>query len=264
MIPNIIPWSPASQTIFVQPFLKASEELQCAADGACSADAGAGIVGRVEGHADSILTGQVSQMMEHGLGPFGRVDLHPRAIHLIGWVVSLRGRAAMASLPGSLRRRVANSDSCQPRRASSSVMMRLRLCSVVSRWSSPEWLSPSLPSINSSICPLNLKGSPVDLQPLTTIQQNDFTSQPPPARDPITLTVCVTTRPSTTSRQHYFHRTAPLYMERRIFFATRFEAGNRQLLLTRGRGRVQPEVDPRKSSGTSSTRLTARPHRRLA
>jgi hypothetical protein len=30
-------------------------------------------------------------------------------------------------LPGSLRRRVANSDSCQPRRASSTAMMRLAL-----------------------------------------------------------------------------------------------------------------------------------------
>src|ERR1017187_7659657 len=64
----------------------------------------------------------------------------------------------------------------------------------------------------------NLKESPVDLQPLTTIQQNNFTPQPPHPRDPITLTACVTTHPSTTSRQHHFHRSAPLYMERRIFF----------------------------------------------
>src|ERR1035437_126763 len=59
---------------------------------------------------------------------------------------------------------------------------------------------------------------PVDLQALTTIQQNNLTPQPPPARGPITLTVCVTPHLSTTSRQHYFHRTAPLYMERRIYF----------------------------------------------
>ena len=46
------------------------------------------------------------------------------AIPLIGRVVPLRSRAAMASLPASLRRQVAQSDSCQPRRASSSVMKR--------------------------------------------------------------------------------------------------------------------------------------------
>src|ERR1035441_6193354 len=60
---------------------------------------------------------------------------------------------------------------------------------------------------------------------LTTIQQNNFTPQPPPASDPITLTVCVTPRPSTTSRQHYLHRTVPLYMERRIYFLSLFEIG---------------------------------------
>ena len=64
-----------------------------------------------------------------------------------------------------------------------------------------------------------LKKSAVDLQALTTIQQNNITSQRAPARVPITLTVCVTPHPSTTSRQHYFHGTAPLYMERRIFAA---------------------------------------------
>src|SRR5664279_3336447 len=64
----------------------------------------------------------------------------------------------------------------------------------------------------------NLKKSCVDLQPLTTIQQNNLTPQPHHSPDPLTLTVCVTTPPSTTSRQHYFHRTAPLYMERRIYF----------------------------------------------
>ena len=41
----------------------------------------------------------LSQMREHGLGPFGRADLNPRAFHLIGRVVSLRSRAALASLP---------------------------------------------------------------------------------------------------------------------------------------------------------------------
>src|ERR1039457_177730 len=50
----------------------------------------------------------------------------------------------------------------------------------------------------------SLKKSAVDLQALTTIQQNNFASQPPPARVPITLTICVTPHPSTTSRQHFF------------------------------------------------------------
>ena len=43
----------------------------------------------------------LSQMREHGLGPFGRADLHPRRNPLGGRVVSLRSRAALASLPGS-------------------------------------------------------------------------------------------------------------------------------------------------------------------
>jgi hypothetical protein len=60
------------------------------------------------------------------------------------------------------------------------------------------------------------KKSPADLQALTATQQNNFTPQPPLACGPITLTVCVTQHISTTSRQHYFHQTAPLYMERRI------------------------------------------------
>jgi len=64
----------------------------------------------------------------------------------------------------------------------------------------------------------NLKKSPVELQALTTIQQNNFTPKPPLARGPITLTVCVTPCPSSTSRQHCFHQTAPLYIERRIYF----------------------------------------------
>src|ERR1039458_4059673 len=81
---------------------------------------------------------------------------------------------------------------------------------------------PGAPN-QSSFCPgikisHNLKKGPADLQALTTIQQNNFTPQPPPARDSLTLTVCVTPHPSTTSRQHCFHRTAPLYMERRIYF----------------------------------------------
>jgi hypothetical protein len=65
----------------------------------------------------------------------------------------------------------------------------------------------------------SLKKSPVDLQAFTTIQQNNFSPQLPLACGPITLTVCVTPHPSTTSRQHYFHRTAPLYMKRRIYFS---------------------------------------------
>ena len=70
----------------------------------------------------------------------------------------------------------------------------------------------------------SLKKSAVDLQALTTIQQNNFASQPPPARVPITLTVYVTSHPSTTSRQHFFHRTAPLYMKRRIFFRSALQS----------------------------------------
>ena len=58
----------------------------------------------------------------------------------------------------------------------------------------------------------------VDLQPLTSIQQSIFTPQPAPSRAPITLTVCVTICPSTTSRQHYSHRTDPLYMRGTIIF----------------------------------------------
>ena len=50
----------------------------------------------------------------------------------------------------------------QPRRASSSAMMRLALCSAISRWSSPEWLSPSLPSSSSS----SRRPSKPALQPL--------------------------------------------------------------------------------------------------
>jgi hypothetical protein len=87
--------------------------------------------------------------------------LNSPAIHLIGRGVSLRSRAALASLPGSLRRRVANSDSCQPWRASSSAMIRLTFARG-SRWSSPEWLSPSLPSISSS----SRRPSKPALQPL--------------------------------------------------------------------------------------------------
>src|ERR1039458_6034534 len=72
----------------------------------------------------------------------------------------------------------------------------------------------------------NLKERPIDLQALTTIQQNNFTPQPPHSRDPLTLTVCVTTHPSITSRQHYFHPTAPLYMERRICFRRPLQSWN--------------------------------------
>ena len=55
-----------------------------------------------EGACGFALVLALSQMREHGLSPF----ICTRAgIHLIGRVVSLRSRAAMASLPGSLRRR---------------------------------------------------------------------------------------------------------------------------------------------------------------
>ena len=67
------------------------------------------------------------------------------AIHLTGKVVSFLSRTAMASLSRSLRLRAAKSDSVQPRREISSERMRLAFCSAVSRWSSPEWFSPSFP-----------------------------------------------------------------------------------------------------------------------
>ena len=94
----------------------------------------------------------------------------------------------------------------------------------------------------------NLKKSPVDLQELTAIQQNNFTPQPPPSRGPITLTVCVTPHPSTTSRQHYFQRTAPLYMERRIYFRSNIFGGERGGAFVNlfGPGNVTFEADDRK------------------
>ena len=60
--------------------------------------------------------------------------------------------------------------------------------------------------------------SAVDLQPLTAIQHSNFTPEPATSCAPITLTVSVTICPSTTSRQHCFHRTAPLYMRGAIIF----------------------------------------------
>ena len=62
-------------------------------------------------------------------------------------------------------------------------------------------------------------------QPLATTQVNNLSPQPPHSRNPITLTVCVTSRPSTTSRQHHFHPTVTLYMERRIYFRRRVRQG---------------------------------------
>ena len=58
-----------------------------------------------EGSGGFPLVLALSQLMEHGVGPFGSADLHRAAIQLIGRVVSLRSRAALASLAGSLRRR---------------------------------------------------------------------------------------------------------------------------------------------------------------
>ena len=43
----------------------------------------------------------LSQMMEPGLAPLAVPICTRAAIHLVGRVVSLRSRAAMASLPGS-------------------------------------------------------------------------------------------------------------------------------------------------------------------
>jgi hypothetical protein len=89
---------------------------------------------------------------------------------------------------------------------------------------------------------------PVDLQALTTIQQNNFTPQSPPARGPITLMVCVTPHLSTTSRQHYFHRTAPLYMERRIFSQpSKTPPGGR-------RARIWGCLSPQRNRGMGATR----------
>src|ERR1035437_9452485 len=142
---------------------------------------------RFEGSCGLALVLALSQMREHGLGPFGRADLHPRRKPL-DW----QGR--FAPQPGS--------DGQLGGGAAQSLKSEVQ--------------GPK------SKVGANLKESPVDLQPLTTIQQNNFTPQPPLACGPITLTLCVTPHPSSTSRQHYFHRTAPLYMERRIYFRSPF------------------------------------------
>src|ERR1017187_9708401 len=81
----------------------------------------------------------------------------------------------------------------------------------------------------------------VDLHPLTAIQQNNFTPQPALSRATITLTVCVTHCPSTTSRQHYFHRTAPLYMERRIYFRSPLRGWQLATPPYTGKGSALPE-----------------------
>src|ERR1017187_1559773 len=83
-----------------------------------------------------------------------------------------------------------------------------------------------LPACQPWLCRANLGR-------MTTIQQNNFTPQPPPARDPITLTVCVTTHPSTTSRQHYCTEPLPHIWRGAFIFAARFEVDNWQPLLTR-------------------------------
>jgi hypothetical protein len=108
-----------------------------------------------EGFCGLALVLALSQRMEHGLGPSGRADLHPRCSPLDrqgrfapqpGSDGQLAGVAAPASgplglLPAPARQLLRND--------------AVGLCSAVSRWSSPEWLSPSLPSISSSICSLN-------------------------------------------------------------------------------------------------------------
>ena len=97
-------------------------------------DLGAGF----EGACGLALVLALSQMREHGLGPFGRADLHPRrnplerqgrfapqpgsAGRLAGVAVrSLQGPKLGVSKLGGGR----SQNSGQPRRASSSVMMRL-------------------------------------------------------------------------------------------------------------------------------------------
>jgi hypothetical protein len=54
-----------------------------------------------EGFCGLALVLALSQMIEHGIGPFGRADLHLRRNPLGGRVVSLRSRAVMASLAGA-------------------------------------------------------------------------------------------------------------------------------------------------------------------
>ena len=137
-----------------------------------------------EGSCGFALVLALSPMLEHGLGPFGRAVLHPGRNPL-----DRQGR--FAPQPGSAGQLAGV--------AAQSLKSKIQSWGGISNCSS-------------------LKKSPADLQTLTTIRQNNFTHQPPLARGPITLTVCVTTHASTTSRQHYLHRTVPLYMERRIYF----------------------------------------------
>jgi hypothetical protein len=96
-----------------------------------------------DGSCGFALVLALSQMREHGLGFFGRADLHPRRNPLDRQCRFAPQPGSAGPQPRSLRRRVAHSNSCQPRRANSSAMMRVALCSAVSRWSSPEWLSCS-------------------------------------------------------------------------------------------------------------------------
>jgi hypothetical protein len=71
----------------------------------------------------------------------------------------------------------------------------------------------------------NENKSAADLEALTTIQQNNFTLQSPYCRHPITLTIFVTSHPSTSSRQHHFPRAAPLLWRGEFIFAGRFGMG---------------------------------------
>ena len=63
----------------------------------------------------------------------------------------------------------------------------------------------------------------VGQQRFTTNQQSGLTLKAPRSRGPITLIICATACPSTTSIQHCFHFGPPLYMKRRIFSAAQFE-----------------------------------------
>jgi len=95
-------------------------------------------------------------LMQVLVGALGRAQPHPCRNPFDRQGRFRRSRAASANLPGSVLRRFANSDSSQPRRRSSSAIIRPALTSALSCRNAPEWCSPLSPSIRSSICCLKV------------------------------------------------------------------------------------------------------------